>query len=77
MLNVAFALQHTMQVQPVTQKAFLKLRREYVQNVARVSKRRQQLLDQLQSTQLQLLGIDSRETGSRLSVLDEMCNSGG
>ena len=77
MLNVAFALQHIMQVQPVTQKAFLKLRREYVQNVARVSKRRQQLLHQLQSTQLQLLGIDSRETGSRLSVLDEMCNSGG
>ncbi len=61
-----------MQVQPVTQKAFLKLRREYVMNVARVYKRRQQLLHRLQSTQLQLLGIDSRETGSRLSVLDEI-----
>ena len=60
-----------MQVQPVTLKAFLKLRREYVMNVARVSKRRQQLLHRLQSTQLQLLGINSRETGSRLSVLDE------
>jgi len=60
-----------MQVQPVSLETFLKLRCEYITNVARVSKRRQQLLHQLQSAP-QLLGIDSREIGSRLSVMDEI-----
>lgn len=71
MLISAFALQHVMQIQPPALDTFLKLRREYITNTAWVSKRRQQLLQQLQSAP-QLLGIDSREIGSRLSAIDEI-----
>ncbi len=66
-----FALQRVMQIQPRALENFLKLRREYVMNVAGVCKRRQQLLHQLQSAP-QLLGNDSREIGSRLSVTEEI-----
>lgn len=64
-------LKHVMQIQPPALDTFLKLRREYITNTAWVSKRRQQLLQQLQSAP-QLLGIDSREIGSRLSAIDEI-----
>lgn len=71
MLILAFALQRVMQIQPHPLENLLKLRREYITNVARVCKRRQQLLHKLQSAP-ELLGNDSREIGSRLSVLEEL-----
>ena len=60
-----------MQIQPHSLQNFLKLRREYITNVACVCKRQQQLLHQLQSAP-QLLGNDSREIGSRLCVMEEI-----
>lgn len=60
-----------MQVTPRSLEIVFKLRREYITNVARVFKRRQQLLHQLHSAP-QLLGNDSREIGSRLCVMEEI-----
>ncbi|KAA6422073.1 MAG: hypothetical protein FRX49_08091 [Trebouxia sp. A1-2] len=65
------SLKRVMQVTPRSLEIVFKLRREYITNVARVFKRRQQLLHQLHSAP-QLLGNDSREIGSRLCVMEEI-----
>lgn len=58
-----------MQVEPTQEATILKLRQQLVASLALVSSRRQQLLHQLQSTP-QALGVDTREFGSNLGVVD-------
>ena len=60
-----------MQIEPTQQATMLKMRQELVRNLALTSRRRQQLLYQLQNTP-QALGVNSHEFGSHLSAVDAL-----
>ena len=60
-----------LQISPAQTRRLLQLRRDYITNVALVSRQRQQLLQQMQSIPL-AMGISSHEFGSSLSTVDDI-----